>query len=83
MKSQCIELELRGDVLNAIDLLVAKGKFISRGDAIRHMVRQALEESSNTSSKKKPKQPSGPKKPANPPRQPSRPPQRMPQRRGR
>lgn len=89
-KSQTVRLEVRADILNAIDLLIEQGKYLSRGDAIRHIIRAQMEKNDvkvkKTSSKKadkKPKQPKGPKKPANPPRQPQRPPQRMPQRRGR
>lgn len=38
-----VELELSEDVLNKIDLLVHSGKFVSRGDAIRSLLRTYLE----------------------------------------
>lgn len=85
--SQTVRLEIRQDILNALDSLIEKGHFVSRGDAIRHILRVKLEESdrglNSSMTEKKPKQPKGPKKPPNPPRQPQRPPQRLPQRRGR
>jgi Arc/MetJ-type ribon-helix-helix transcriptional regulator len=89
-KSQTVRLAVRADILNALDILIEQGKYLSRGDAIRHILRSQMEKhdkeykkAASKKTSKKPKQPKGPKKPSNPPRQPQRPPQRMPQRRGR
>ncbi|CAB4141188.1 hypothetical protein UFOVP410_27 [uncultured Caudovirales phage] len=38
-----VELELRLDILQALDKLVSDGKFVSRGDAIRSILRQKIE----------------------------------------
>lgn len=38
-----VELDLEEDVLTKIDMLVEDGMFVSRADAIRHMVRSMLE----------------------------------------
>lgn len=81
--SKTVALDIHPDILNMIDRMVRAGEYVSRGDAIRTIVREAIARDNANSSKKKPKQPVGPKKPSNPPRQPSRPPTRLPQRRGR
>lgn len=39
-----VELDLSQDVLEDIDDLVASGKFISRGDCIRTILRRKIEE---------------------------------------
>lgn len=38
-----VELELRLDILQALDKLVSDGVFVSRGDAIRSILRQKLD----------------------------------------
>lgn len=39
-----VELELADDVLSKIDSLVETGQFVSRGDAIRSILRDAIRE---------------------------------------
>ena len=38
-----VELDLAEDVLKRIDTCVRRGEFVSRGDAIRHILRRVLE----------------------------------------
>lgn len=37
---ETVELELREDVVQQLDSLVAEGKYVSRGDAIRSILRE-------------------------------------------
>lgn len=39
-----VELELKGDVVDSLDTLVSNGKYVSRGDAIRSILREMLKE---------------------------------------
>ena len=40
-----VELDLAEDVLQKIDARVNRGEFVSRGDAIRHILRKVIESS--------------------------------------
>jgi hypothetical protein len=39
-----VELDLASDVIDCLDDLVKKGKFVSRGDAIRTILRKKIEQ---------------------------------------
>lgn len=41
-----VELELKADVVDSLDGLVSAGKYVSRGDAIRSMLREMLKDTS-------------------------------------
>lgn len=41
--SKEVEFDLASDVLHKIDMLVTEGKYVSRGDAIRDILRRVIE----------------------------------------